>query len=112
MVTHIEEIDGKKIYQCKQYEIPKENFLGYDQSKAPIFIEVLGNNQFVVNVGGKPITKKPLDGVIAIQPTEIQKKFYDKYVKPFLASCIKEIYLFGCTVVGTIAAILAIPGVL
>ena len=53
MVTHIEEIDGKKIYQCKQYEIPKENFLGYDQSKAPIFIEVLGNNQFVVNVGGK-----------------------------------------------------------
>ena len=67
-------------------------------SKAPIFIEVLGNNQFIVNVG-----EKPLDGVIAIQPTEIQKKFYDKYVEPFLA---------GCTVVGTIAAILAIPGVL
>ena len=64
----------------------------------------MGNNPFVVNVGGKQAYyQKPLDGVIAIQPTEIQKKFYDKYVEPFLA---------GCTVVGTIAAILAIPGVL
>ena len=103
MVTHIEEIDGKKIYQCKQYEIPSQHFSGWDQSKAPIFIEVLGNNQFVVNVGGKPISKKPLDGVIAIQPTEIQKENYDKYVGPFLAVC---------TVVGTISAVLAIPGVL
>ena len=58
-------------------------------------IKVLGNNQFVVNVSGKLITKKPLD--IAIQPTEIQKKICDKYVEPFLVSC---------TVVGTIAGVL------
>ena len=102
-MTHEEEINDKKIYQYKQFEIKSHDSTGWQhRPNAPIFIDVLDNNEIVVKVDGKPITKPPLVSK-TVDATEMEKDYYEKYVKKALDVC---------TVVGTVAAVLAIPGVI
>ena len=104
MVTHEKKINDEKTeYQYQQYEIKSHDSTGWKYTPdAPIFIEVLDNNEIVVKVDGKPITKTPLVSK-TVEATEIEKDYYEKYVKKALDVC---------TVVGTVAAVLAIPGVI
>ena len=102
-MTHEEEINDKKIYQYKQFEIKRHDSTGWQhRPNAPIFIHVLDNNEIVVKVDGKPITKPPLVSK-TVEATEIEKDYYEKYVRKFL-----DVF----AVVGTIGTLLAIPGVI
>ena len=104
VVTHEKKINDEKTeYQYQQYEIKNHDSTGWEYTpNAPIFIEVLDNNEIVVKVDGKPITKPPLVSK-TVDATEMEKDYYEKYVKKALDVC---------TVVGTVAAVLAIPGVI
>ena len=104
MVTHEEEIDNKKKYHYKQYEIKSHDSSGWKHIRPdpPIFIEVLDNNKIVIKVDGKPITEPPLISAI-FEATEMKKDYYEKYVRKFLDVL---------AVVGTIGTLLAIPGVI
>ena len=104
VVTHERKINDEKTeYQYQQYEIKTHDSAGWEYTpNAPIFIEVLDNNEIVVKVDGKPITKTPLVSK-TVEATEIEKDYYEKYVKKALDVC---------TVIGTVAAVLAIPGVI
>ena len=104
VVTHEKKINDEKTeYQYQQYEIKNHDSTGWEYTpNAPIFIEVLDNNEIVVKIDGKAITKTPLVSK-TVEATEIEKDYYEKYVKKALDVC---------TVVGTVAAVLAIPGVI
>ena len=103
MVTHEEEINDKKIYQYKQFEIKSHDSTGWQhRPNAPIFIDVLDNNEIVVKVDGKPVTKTPMVCKI-VEATDMEKDYYEKYCRKFLDFC---------SVVGTVAAILSIPTII
>ena len=100
-MTHEKKINDEKTeYQYQQYEIKHDGW--QHTQEAPIFIEVLDNNEIVVNVDGKPVTKPPLVSK-TVDATEMDMDFYKKYVRKALDVC---------AVVGTVAAVLAIPGVI
>ena len=102
-MTHEEEINDKKIYQYKQFEIKSHDSTGWQhRPNAPIFINVLDNNEIVIKVDGKPVTKTPLVCKI-VEATEMEKSHYEKYGRKFLDFC---------SVVGTVAAILSIPTII
>ena len=103
-MTHEKKINDENTeYQYQQYEIKRHDPAGWEYTpNAPIFIEVLDNNEIVVKVDGKPITKPPLVSK-TVDATEMEKDYYEKYVKKALDVC---------TVIGTVAAVLAIPGVI
>ena len=98
-MTHEEEINGKKNYQCKQFEIKSHDSTGWQhRPNAPIFIDVLDNNEIVVKVDGKSVTTTPLVCKI-VEATEMEKSFYEKYVRRFLDFC---------GFVGTVATIISV----
>ena len=107
MVTHEEEIDNKKKYHYKQYEIKSHDSSGWEHIRPdpPIFIEVLDNNKIVIKVDGKPITEPPLISAI-FEATEMEKDYYENYIRKFLDVC-SVVGTIG-TIVGCVAAVIAL----
>ena len=102
-MTHEEEINTRKIYQYQQFEIKNHDSSGWQhRPNAPIFIDVSDDNEIVVKVDGKPVTKTPMVCKI-VEATEMEKDYYEKYCRKFLDVC---------SVVGTVAAILSIPTII
>ena len=83
-MTHEKKINDENTeYQYQQYEIKSHDSAGWEYTpNAPIFIEVLDNNEIVVKVDGKPITKTPLVSK-TVEATEMEKVYYEKYVKNY-----------------------------
>ena len=106
-MTHEEEINDKKNYQYKQFEIKSHDSTGWlHRPNAPIFINVSDDNEIVVKVDGKPVTKTPLVCRI-VEATEMEKDHYEKYIRKFLDAC-SVVATIG-TIVGCVAAVIAIP---
>ena len=106
MVTHEEEINTRKIYQYQQFEIKNHDSSGWQhRPNAPIFIDVSDDNEIIVKVDGKPVTKTPLVCRI-VEPTEMEKDYYENYIRKFLDVC-SVVGTIG-TIVGCVAAVIAL----
>ena len=93
-----QDCNGKSIYTCKQYEIPNKNLSGWDQSDIAINVDENG----IVKIGNNTITKAP-EVVQFRETTEVDKKFYDKYIVPAM-----NVAGFGIAIGGLVVAIIAL----
>jgi len=103
-IVYKTETDGKgnKWFHLNKYLIPSKDSQGQDQSRAPIFIQVVNGNEYVIKVNDEAITGIPQSDKIP-EPPQVNSENYEKWIRPGLQ-------LIG--VAGSIAGILAIPGVL